>query len=345
MRRSLVGLVGLLCVPTVLASPEHGSASPAPAAKPRVVITPSRPATPAPKAAETKPAETKTTEAKAVEHKAPAAGHDDRDAEPDSAAPHSAPAASHTPAPAAAAEATSDSIDAEAALNLLREGNTRWTSGQTQNPSSNAERRGQTAEQGQHPFVTILTCADSRIPVERVFDRGVGELFVIRVAGNVAGGSETGTIEYGVGHLHTPLLVVMGHTKCGAVAAAAQNADVHGKVAELVGRIKPAVERAKRNFPSAEGAELASTSIRENVWQSIFTLYQQSPDLRSAVAGGSLKVVGAIYDISSGRVEFLGEHPWQAELLAATNASATGNAAKKAEPATAETEHDPAGGH
>jgi carbonic anhydrase len=342
MRRSLVGLVGLLCVPTVLASPEHGSAAPAPAAKPRVVITPSRPATPAPKAPETKAAETKATE-----HKAPASGHDDGDSDTASAASHASPASSHsaTPAHAAAAEGTPDSIDAEAALNLLREGNTRWTSGQTQNPSATAERRNQTAEQGQHPFVTILTCADSRIPVERVFDRGVGELFVIRVAGNVAGGSETGTIEYGVGHLHTPLLVVMGHTKCGAVAAAAQNADVHGKVAELVGRIKPAVERAKRNFPSAEGAELASTSIRENVWQSIFTLYQQSPDLRSAVAGGSLKVVGAIYDISTGRVEFLGEHPWQAELLAATNAGSNGTAAKKAEPATAETQHDPAGGH
>nr|MCU0688571.1 carbonic anhydrase [Phycisphaerales bacterium] len=186
----------------------------------------------------------------------------------------------------------------------------------------------------QKPFVSILTCADSRIPVERVFDRGVGELFVVRVAGNVTNTGLTGTLEYGVGHLHTPLLVVMGHSKCGAVKAtidtmspakaggghAAGGGEGHAlppNIEALVASIRPAVERAQKQHPTAEGAELQNLAVRENVWQTIFDLYQNSPDLVKMVDSGKLTVVGAVLDVSTGKVEWMGEHPWQTALVTA----------------------------
>ncbi|MBL8763938.1 MAG: carbonic anhydrase [Phycisphaerae bacterium] len=207
--------------------------------------------------------------------------------------------------------------NADAALALLREGNARWAGGRSEHPNSSESRRELTASEGQRPFVTVLTCADSRVPVERVFDRGVGDVFSVRVAGNVAGVSEVGTIEYGVEHLGTPLLVVMGHTKCGAVAAAASHAETHGSVGDVVRRIAPAVERAERVNPGVDGAALASAAVKENVWQSVFDLLKGSDELRRRVASGELQVVGAVYDLSTGRVDFLGEHPWQSELLTA----------------------------
>lgn len=220
----------------------------------------------------------------------------------------------------AAVVETDTEVTAEDALAKLVEGNERWVSDHESNPRTEATRREMLADKGQKPFVTILTCADSRIPVERVFDQGVGDVFVVRVAGNVAGVNETGTIEYGAGHLHTPLLVVMGHTKCGAVGAAASGAALHGMVGKLVGNIQPAVDRAKRNNPGIDDQELATISVKENVWQSVFDLYKNSDELRELVASGKLKVVGAVYDISTGKVDFLGEHPWQGELLGALKA-------------------------
>lgn len=238
--------------------------------------------------------------------------------------------------PAAKAEPEPEGpFTAEAALKMLQDGNARWVSGRVNSPNTDTARRSATAENGQKPFVTVLTCADSRLPVERLFDRGVGEVFVVRVAGNVAGGSETGTIEYGVGHLKTPLLVVMGHTKCGAVAAAASGAELHGKLGELVAEITPAVDRARRNNPGADEKALASLAIKENVWQQVFTLIRQSPELRAAIGKDEIKVVGAICDITTGKVEFMGEHPWQTELVDAMNARAKGGAERQ----TAEAGH------
>jgi carbonic anhydrase len=233
-----------------------------------------------------------------------------------------------------ASEASTDesTIDADAALKLLQEGNARWVSEKSTDPNTDAARRTRLASAGQKPFAAVVSCADSRVPLERVFDRGVGEVFAVRVAGNVAGDSETGTLEYGVGHLKTPLLVVMGHTKCGAVAAAASGAQVHGKIRGLVDRIAPAVERAKRNNPGASESELASLAVKENVWQTVYDLLKNSDDLRNAAEKGEVRVVGAVYDISTGKVEWLGSHPWQAELLGAlrTRDAGTGHGSPSA---------------
>ncbi|MBL8762630.1 MAG: hypothetical protein JNL50_15145 [Phycisphaerae bacterium] len=230
-------------------------------------------------------------------------------------------------------------IDAERALTLLLEGNARWVNNASQSPNTDSSRRADVAENGQTPFVTVLTCADSRLPVERLFDRGVGDVFVVRVAGNVAGDSETGTIEYGVGHLKTPLLVVMGHTKCGAVAAAASGAELHGKVGSLVANITPAVERAKRANPGLMGNELAAASVKENVWQTVYQLFKTSPECLEAVQGGKVKVVGAVCDISTGKVEWMGEHPWQSELIAAFAPQSGRGATASQDPPAAQGDH------
>jgi carbonic anhydrase len=214
--------------------------------------------------------------------------------------------------------------DADTVLKWLRDGNQRWVAGKPMDPNIEPSRRARLAAVGQKPLATIVTCADSRVPADRLFDRGVGELFVIRVAGNIAGDSETGTVEYGVGHLKTPVLIVMGHSKCGAVAAAASGAQLHGKVAQLVSSIVPSVERAKRNNPDLAGDDLVAAAVRENVWQTIYDLFKKSPELAEMARTNQVRVIGAVCDISSGEVEFLGNHPWQAELI---DALAAGRAA------------------
>lgn len=222
--------------------------------------------------------------------------------------------------PAETKSAETEPGDAAAALDALREGNARWVAGTPEHPNTASERRSALATAGQKPFAAVLTCADSRLPVERVFDRGVGDIFVVRVAGNIAGPSESGTLSYAVGHLRTPLVVVMGHTACGAVAAAASGASPGGDLGTLVSAIAPAVDRAKRQNTGAEAPALAALAVRENVWQTMFDLIKRNPEIRAAVKTGRLRLVGAVCDTSTGRVDWMGEHPWQAELVAAFDA-------------------------
>jgi carbonic anhydrase len=205
--------------------------------------------------------------------------------------------------------------DAATVLSILSDGNARWVSGHTQSPNTDEGARRDAADHGQHPFATILTCADSRLPVERIFDRGVGELFVARVAGNVVDSNEAGTIEYAVEHLGTPVVVIMGHTGCGAVKAAVDGAGGHGNVRLVIGQIEPAVRRAATVHPSADGEELVNLSVRENVMQSMFDLLATSDAVRSAVDNGRIQLVGAVYDLRSGEVEWLGSHPWEEGLI------------------------------
>ncbi|MGQ0629160.1 MAG: carbonic anhydrase [Phycisphaerales bacterium] len=219
---------------------------------------------------------------------------------------------------------------ADEALQRLVDGNARWANAKPQNPRIDATRREDVAANGQKPYASILTCADSRIPVERVFDAGVGDLFVVRVAGNIAGPSESGSLEYGVEHLKTPLLIVLGHSKCGAVAAAAANAKVGGHIAGLINSIQPAVARARKANPGMDEKELVVPAVRENVHQTIFDLLRNSPDVRHLVKDGNLKVIGGVYDIATGRVDWLGEHPWQDELVSAFDARDAQRAASAA---------------
>lgn len=200
-------------------------------------------------------------------------------------------------------------------LEALTKGNQRFVSGKPEYPRQDAARKAEAA-QGQHPIATIISCSDSRVPPELVFDEGIGDLFIIRVIGNIGSLDETGSAEYGTEHLGTPLLVVLGHTKCGAVTAAVNHAEVHGSIPPVLAHINPAVRNAKHDHPSLKGDELIAETIKTNVFHSIQELFNRSSIIRHRVTTGKLKVVGAIYDLGTGQVNWLGEHPKQTQLLA-----------------------------
>lgn len=215
-------------------------------------------------------------------------------------------------APALAVESAA-SVTADDALRLLKEGNERYTSEKFEHPNQSAGRR-QAVVKGQTPFVTVIGCSDSRAPVEEIFDRGIGDIFVVRVAGNVSDTDEVGTAEYGAGHLNTPLIVVLGHTRCGAVTAVATGAKVGGSIPKLVDNIIPAAKRSQAK--GLKGDEMVADAITENVWQSITDLFTKSEEIRELVHEGKAQVIGAVYDLESGKVEWLGHHPNEAKLLA-----------------------------
>ncbi len=226
------------------------------------------------------------------------------------------------------------------ALRLLKEGNARYVSGQPLHANQGPERRLETVKGGQHPIATIIGCSDSSAPPEVLFDQGVGDIFVIRVAGNLAGPNEMGTVEYGVGHLGTPVLLVLGHTSCGAVTAAAQNAKVHGHITALINQIKPAVAKAKSWSPGAQGDDLVNKAIKANVWLTMENILRKSHEVSDRVKKGRLLLVGGIYDLGSGSINWMGSHPDQGKLLAAgvaSHAAAARHAAPKpaAKPAEA----------
>jgi carbonic anhydrase len=210
---------------------------------------------------------------------------------------------------------------------LLKEGNIRHATGHPQHPNQEPERRIELARNGQEPLVTVLACSDSRDPVEQIFDRGVGDLFVIRVAGNVAGTSEMATVEYGVTHLGTPVLLVMGHTKCGAVTAVVKGAELHGHLVALAKLIQPAASKAKGDAATPDDA--VPIAIQLNVWQQIESLLTRSELVRDAAKSGKVLVQGAVYDISSGKVAWLGSHPEMERIM---NAPATALSSHEAKP-------------
>ncbi len=221
-------------------------------------------------------------------------------------------------------------ISADEAMKLLKEGNERYVAGTPKFFNEDQARREQTTNEGQKPYVSMLSCSDSRVPVELVFDAGIGEIFVIRVAGNVARTDEAGSIEYGVDHLGTPLLVVLGHTRCGAVTAVTKGEQVHGNIPPLVSNIAPAVAKVKAKQPDLADSALVSAVIHENVWQAIEDLFKSSEVVRNKAKDGSVRVVGAMYDITSGKVDWLGPHPEQDKLIAAASGAAQPKEAAKA---------------
>ena len=216
-------------------------------------------------------------------------------------------------------------ITPDQALAQLQAGNARFVAGQPTHPNIDAARRSATVKDGQHPSVTVVGCSDSRVPIEQLFDQGVGDVFVVRVAGNVCDTDEVGSIEYGVDHLGTPLLIVLGHTACGAVTAVTTEAVLHGNIPPLVDNIAPAVAAAQKAHPDLHGKDLVPAAIQANVRQSIDDLFKTSPATRKLVADGKLKVVGAVYDLETGKVDWLGAHPEQARLLAYTGGPSAGH--------------------
>ena len=230
------------------------------------------------------------------------------------APPHLATALLAAAVGAAPAPSDQPALSADAAQARLADGNIRYCRGSPLRPAQDAGRRTEVAR-GQHPFAIILSCSDSRVPPEVVFDQGLGDLFVVRVAGNTAGVDETAAVDYGAEHLGAPLCVVLGHTGCGAVKAALENAPVHGDLAEVLAAIRPAADQARQANPGLTGAALVNAAVEANVWHSIATLFARSEIVRTLVARDRLRVVGAVYDLDTGAVRWLGPHPRQAQLL------------------------------
>ncbi len=182
----------------------------------------------------------------------------------------------------------------------LLEGNRRYAAGQPAHPDQAPARR-QELVAGQHPFAAILGCADSRVPPEILFDQGLGSLFVVRVAGNIVDDVVLGSLEYAAEHLGVSLIVVLGHTHCGAVHAAAAGGAHEGAVARLIEALRPAVEVAR-----TQPGDLVNHAVRANVVRAVGQLRDAQPVLAAAAAQGRLQITGAIYDLSTGMVQETG---------------------------------------
>lgn len=201
-------------------------------------------------------------------------------------------------------------INAQQALARLVEGNHRYADDRhgTGVGTTSGERRA--LVEGQEPFAVVLGCSDSRVPVEILFDQGLGDLFVIRVAGNVVAPSLIGSVEFAVSKFGTPLVVVLGHSNCGAVQATIEELQLEPEsrspnLARIVDRIKPVVQPLLDVEPHPDPASLPALVTRANVRQSVAQLVAGSEILERAVRDDGLRIVGAEYDLATGAVTFL----------------------------------------
>jgi carbonic anhydrase len=199
------------------------------------------------------------------------------------------------------AHGTAIPIDAEDAVKRLLEGNRRYIAGKNSATHRTAQRRTEVAK-GQHPFAIIVGCSDSRVPPEILFDQGMGDLFVVRSAGNVIDDIAIGSIEYAVEHLGVQLILVLGHERCGAVDATLKGGEVGGKLKYVVEAIRPAVEKAKAKGQTTHGCDLLCSSVKSNARLVAEKIRRSSPVLTEVVENGILRVVGAYYELESGVV-------------------------------------------
>jgi carbonic anhydrase len=202
----------------------------------------------------------------------------------------------------------------EDAFGKLMEGNKRFVSGKLAQKDVCDPRRKELVS-GQHPFAIVVACSDSRVAPEIVFDEGLGDIFVVRVAGNVLDPVALGSIEYAAEHLHAPLLILLGHDKCGAVSAAMdQKGEPHGNIGAIVKKILPAVRKAKAKGGTRD--DMLNAAIRENIMLSYQAIEKQSPVLKHLIEKGELTVAPAVYHLASGEVEPLTAKPLSTAAVA-----------------------------
>jgi carbonic anhydrase len=190
-------------------------------------------------------------------------------------------------------------VSPQEALQRLLEGNERFVNGRSIHPNQTAARLREVAA-GQSPFAVIVGCSDSRVPNEIIFDQGLGDLFIVRTAGQVSTYASWGSIEFGNAALGARLVMVLGHTTCGAVSAACHLPDVPGHVVTLLNAIKPAAELAK-----GQPGDQVENAVKINVAMQVKQLKGLEPVLSKAVKNGQLLIVGAVYDLQTGRVQLL----------------------------------------
>lgn len=183
-------------------------------------------------------------------------------------------------------------MDTKKALNNLMEGNKRFVQSKHEYPNQCLQRRAE-LEDGQNPFAVIISCSDSRVPPEVVFDQGLGDLFVIRNAGHVVSDEVIGSVEYAVAHLKTSLIVILGHSECGAVKASMRGADDSQAIKTIVSRIKPALD-----------PESTDNSIKNNIKLQADILKQAGSIIPDLLKQGKIEIIGGYYLLNSGWVEF-----------------------------------------
>ena len=188
-------------------------------------------------------------------------------------------------------------------LTDLIEGNQRFFSNQATHPHSSRERM-KSLESGQHPPIAVICCSDSRVPPEIVFDQGLGDMFVVRTAGNLLGGLEIGSIEYAVEHLGVKEILVMGHRECGAVKAFIAGGNAPGHIRDIVDSIRS--EQEISQIP-ANDKNLLNDCIQANILHGIHQLKMQSDIIAEKIREGKLQIHGACYDIAAGRVDLVKE--------------------------------------
>ncbi|WKN45446.1 carbonic anhydrase [Tunicatimonas pelagia] len=184
------------------------------------------------------------------------------------------------------------------AYRTLRKGNENYVTGQSTHPNTDISAREKVVD-GQHPFAVVLCCSDSRVVPELIFDTGIGDLFVIRVAGNVLDDAIIASIEYAVANLGSSLVVVLGHEKCGAVTAAV-NQVAGGHLIALTDKINPAIDQAQQ-----QDGDLVDNSIRQNAINMAEQLQKSAPVLRPQYEAKTLKILPAYYALTTGKVAFL----------------------------------------
>ena len=190
-------------------------------------------------------------------------------------------------------------VSPDAAIKRLVEGNQRFVDGKRLNPNQSRLRLQETAV-GQYPFAAILGCSDSRVPAEIVFDQGLGDLFVVRLAGNIAALEAIGSLEFATAVLGAQTIVVLGHARCGAVSAAIKGDPLPGRIGIFVEDIKPAVESIRKKTGNLE-----ENAIIANVQYQVARLAESSTILANLIKEGKLKIVGGHYDLAKGKITML----------------------------------------
>lgn len=193
--------------------------------------------------------------------------------------------------------------DPDKAMQMLVEGNKRFMTGKTEKQDISDAKREDLFKNGQTPFVSVVSCSDSRVPPELVFDQGLGDVFVVRAAGNVLDPLGMGSIEFSIAVLKSPLIVVMGHEDCGAIHATVGGVEGSYNIATLAGLIQPAVTSVRKLMPDASSRDIYEPVTDENVKQVVAQL-KENEMLKKFIAEKKLKVVGGKYRQATGQVEF-----------------------------------------
>jgi len=199
----------------------------------------------------------------------------------------------------AAAQPNPETLSPDQALKRLLDGNKRFVQQKRENPNQSLQRL-QLVAKAQHPFTAMLSCSDSRVPSEIVFDQGFGDLFVVRVAGNVVTTEGIGSLEFAAAVLGAPLIMVVGHQRCGAVTAAVKGDPLPGRIGTFVEDIKPSVAKVR-----GSSGDLVDNAVIANVQYQVATLKQTSTILTQLMQSGKLKIVGGRYDLDTGEVRLV----------------------------------------